>query len=135
MTLGAIVFVFFAFLFPLGTGWFSLNAIHRYNQLPPNVRRYLDATVDVPMGGGHLILGGVAGFIFADMMGLPWMWILYCAWGGICHVAIGPIYRLEAWEKAQALSEGISTQDELPHLAPAPPAPLAGRTAMPEDRR
>lgn len=135
MTLGAIAFVFFALVLPIGTAWYALDVIHRYKQLPPNVRRYLDATVEVPMGIGHLLLGICGGFLIASALNAPILWILYSAWGFVCHAAIGPVYRLEAWEKAKALSEGISAPDEMPHLAPAPPAPLAGRTAMPEDRR
>lgn len=134
MTLAALAFVFFAFILPVAVAWYSLLMIHRYRQLPPRVQRYLEASVDVPTGGGHLLLGAGVGFILADMMGAPLMWIVYCAWGVVCHSAIGPIYRLEAWEKAQALSEGIPAQGELPEFAPAPTAPLGGRSAIPEER-
>lgn len=129
----ALLFILFAFVLPVATAIYSFMMIQRYRQLDPALRRYLEAAIDVPAGGGHLILGVGGGYILADMMGVPFMFIAYCGWGALCHAAIGPIYRLEAHEKARAVAE-FEGRGDASITIDVTPAPLAGTPGNPEAR-
>lgn len=130
---GALLFILFAFVLPVATAIYSGVMIQRYRGLDPALRRYLEVTIEVPTGGGHLILGVGGGYILSDMMGAPIMFIAYCGWGVLCHAAIGPIHRLEAHEKAHAVAEFEGHSDARITID-VTPAPLAGTPGNPEAR-